>query len=381
MKYEFHEYANIFPMMGAEEFQELCDDIEKNGLAEPIVLYEDKVLDGRNRYSACTALGIVPETIEYTGDDPLAYVISKNLKRRHLTTSQRAMVAEKVANIPKHVHKSDAQNCASTSQGEAAKQFNVSERSVQQARKVRTDGVSELSEAVETNKIPVSVASTIADAPPERQREVIAKDDKKAILAEARKIQSEVREQKRQEVIAKLEDIETQEVKQAAGLYDVIVIDPPWDMKKIERDVAPEQVEFDYPTMSEEELSELPIPAANDCHMWLWTTHKFLPMALRLLDVWGFKYVCNFVWHKNGGFQPFGLPQYNCEFAIYARKGTPQFIDTKAFFTCFDAPRGKHSEKPEEFYNIVRRVTAGRRVDMFNRRKIKEFDTWGNEAK
>jgi N6-adenosine-specific RNA methylase IME4/DNA-binding transcriptional regulator YdaS (Cro superfamily) len=370
-------------MMGEEAYLELSADIEKNGLLEPIVTYEGKILDGRNRDSVCLALGIKPKCVEYTGDDPLSYVLSKNLKRRHLTASQRAMVAEKLANMPRGGDRKSenikVENSTLISQDEAAKQLNVSRDSVNQAHKVRTKAVPEVADAVEAGKVTVSVAAWLADATPEQQREVIAKADKKAVLAVAREKQAEVREKKRKEVVAKLEDIATQEVKAAQGLYDVIVIDPPWDMKKIERDVAPEQVEFDYPTMTEEELTGFPIPAADDCHLWLWTTHKFLPVAMRLLEAWDFKYVCNFVWHKNGGFQPFGLPQYNCEFAIYARKGTPQFIDTKSFFTCFDAPRGAHSEKPEEFYEVVRRVTAGRRIDIFSRRKIEGFDGFGNQ--
>jgi N6-adenosine-specific RNA methylase IME4 len=180
--------------------------------------------------------------------------------------------------------------------------------------------------------------------------------------------------------ISAIQARESESIKSTDGPYDVIVIDPPWPMQKIERDVRPNQSAFDYPTMTEDELAALNIPTADDCHVWVWTTHKFLPMALRLLDKWDMKYVCTFVWHKPGGFQPIGLPQYNCEFALYARKGTPQLIDTKALPVCFNAPRGMHSEKPEEFYEVLRRVTAGRRLDMFNRREITGFDSWGNEA-
>jgi len=177
-----------------------------------------------------------------------------------------------------------------------------------------------------------------------------------------------------------LDSISAKKAKEIQGVYDVIFIDPPWQMEKIERDAYPNQVGFDYPAMNEAELEVLKIPAAGNCHVFTWATQKHLPLALRLLEKWGFKYVCVFVWHKNGGFQPFGLPQYNCEFCLYARKGTPQFVNFKNFFTCFNADRTGHSEKPEAFYETLRRVTAGRRLDMFNRRKIDGFDGWGNEA-
>lgn len=167
-----------------------------------------------------------------------------------------------------------------------------------------------------------------------------------------------------------------------SGEYGVLVIDPPWPMKKIERDeVRPNQSEeLDYPTMDEAALAGLALPYAADCHVWLWTTHKFLPMAFRLLDVWHLKYVCLFVWHKPGGPQPFGLPQYNCEFAVYARKGSPSFTEVKAFKTCFSAKRSGHSRKPDEFYEMVRRTTSEPRLDMFGRREIDGFESWGSEA-
>ena len=168
------------------------------------------------------------------------------------------------------------------------------------------------------------------------------------------------------------------------GKYRVLVIDPPWPMTKIERDVRPNQVGFDYPTMTEAELFGLRATiddvAAPDCNLFLWTTQRFLPLALRLVEHYGFRYVLVMVWHKAGGFQPIGLPQYNCEFAIYARRGSPKFLDTKAFTCAFGAPRLQHSRKPVRFYDILRRVTAGPRLDMFSREVIDGFSPFGNET-
>ena len=162
--------------------------------------------------------------------------------------------------------------------------------------------------------------------------------------------------------------------------WKCIVIDPPWPIQKIERDVRPNQVELAYPTMTIDEIGGIDLPTADDCHVWLWTTQKYLPSAFDILRGWGLKYVVTFVWHKPGGFQPVSLPQYNCEFALYARKGSPMFFDTKSFPTCFNASRGDHSEKPQEFYDVVQRVTEGRRLDMYNRRHIDGFEGWGKES-
>jgi len=352
----FHEYADIFPMLSLEELDTLAADIAANGLLEPITLYEGKVLDGRNRYVACLNVAVDPRFTQYTGDDPLGFVVSKNLHRRQLTSSQRAVVA---LEVERHIALRGRDNQSTqTTQG-------------YQRIDNPVDALRDAADLVGTNRQYVSDAKKIAAQAPELIPQ---------IASGAMTIPEAKREIRRAEALDRLESIEAQEAKAIQGVYDVIVVDPPWPMEKIERDVRPNQSEFDYPTMSEAELEALDIPYADDCHVWLWTTHKFLPMAMRLLDAWGLKYVCTFVWHKPGGFQPYGLPQYNCEMALYARRGSPSFLDTKAFPVCFEAPRGAHSEKPGAFYDTIRRVTGGRRLDMFSRRLIDGFDAWGNEA-
>ena len=89
----FHPLADMFPLMEGTEFDALVADIRNHDLIEPIILYEDKILDGRNRYRACQKAGVEPTFRPFMGDDPLAFVISANLHRRHLTIEQKRELA------------------------------------------------------------------------------------------------------------------------------------------------------------------------------------------------------------------------------------------------------------------------------------------------
>ena len=375
MKYQ------VMPELTDEEYRELRADIAERGVMVPIEYDEQgNILDGHHRLKICAELGLkdYPKVIRagMTETEKRTHARKLNMARRHLSQEQRrGMIRAQLTETPE---KSDRQIAAG---------LGVSNKTVSGTRQ-------ELISNGELCKLHTSIGADGKEYPRKVQRKPIAifnptARDERAIQNPAvlKKLESgavnvaeAIRETRREEIIELLENTAAKKVKAVKGVYDVIVIDPPWPMKKMERDERPNQSELDYPTMTESELTQLDIPSDDSCHMWLWTTHKHLPMAFRLLETWGFAYVCTFVWHKPGGFQPIGLPQYNCEFALYARKGTPEFIDAKAFPVCFNAPRGAHSEKPEEFYNVVRRVTAGRRLDMFNRRKIDGFDVWGNEA-
>jgi N6-adenosine-specific RNA methylase IME4 len=164
----------------------------------------------------------------------------------------------------------------------------------------------------------------------------------------------------------------------AVGEFSTIVIDPPWPMEKIERDVRPNQVaHLDYRPMAEDELRAIELPAAEDAHLYLWTTHKFLPLALELAEAWGFKYQCVLTWVKNVGFTPFSW-MYSTELCLFCRRGGLDLLERGRRLD-FEAKVREHSRKPDEFYNLVREVSPEPRIDMFSRERRDGFETWGNE--
>lgn len=191
----WHPMADIFPWIEGPAFQELVEDIRKNGVLEPIVFFDGMILDGRNRYMAAREVGIPYPRVEYRGNDPLGFVIAKNLARRHLTESQRAMVAAKLARMPRGRPAENAETSVFIpTQADAAKTLNVSVDSVQFARRVQEQGAPELIQAVETGKVSVSAAATIAKQDQDTQRRLVAEDKLKRAAAELRKAEADARE-------------------------------------------------------------------------------------------------------------------------------------------------------------------------------------------
>ena len=169
-----HPAATVFPEMSEKEFADLKEDIRLHGQRDPLTVFQGQILDGRNRYRACRELGIEAKTEEFIGDDPVAFVVSKNLKRRHLDESQRALVAARLANLPKgRPAENSSIDPLSISQPAAAKKLNVSVPSVKRAAVVLNSGIPELTSSVEQGDVSVAAAVEIASLPAAEQKKIV----------------------------------------------------------------------------------------------------------------------------------------------------------------------------------------------------------------
>jgi phage N-6-adenine-methyltransferase len=198
----WHEYANLFPWLSGDALAGLREDIRANGVREPIVFLDGAILDGRNRYQCARDLGIEYPRREFgsaagDGDDPLAFVISLNLTRRHLNDSQRASIAARVANMSAH-RPSNPANWPTlplselaaaapppVSQADAARMLNVSERNVRRAKHVHEEAPPEIIRALDDGRISASLAAQVADLPEASQAEIIAAPEIKEAAREA----------------------------------------------------------------------------------------------------------------------------------------------------------------------------------------------------
>ena len=166
-----HEYAALFPMLPDAELQSLANDIRDNGLETPIVTLEGAILDGRNRHRACEIAGVSPRFEEYTGKDPMQFVISHNLHRRHLTESQRGMVAAKMATMKNG--RPETTSIDAVSKAEACEALKVGVSTLDRARKIQRLGSPELVAAVESGEVTVGAAYKVAELDQHEQRKIL----------------------------------------------------------------------------------------------------------------------------------------------------------------------------------------------------------------
>jgi protein gp37 len=187
--YNIHPLAEYLPDMTEEEFKGLKNDISGIGQLEPIVLFEGKILDGRHRYRACCELGIEPQVYEknINGMSAMDAVRALNIHRRHLTVSQRAMIAtaflehaEREAKERQKRKPADSVKVILPEQNrqasdEVAEQFQVSGKTVRDAKVVVTEGTKEEKEKVKSGK--ASVSSTAKQIRGRSSKSVFNKSD------------------------------------------------------------------------------------------------------------------------------------------------------------------------------------------------------------
>lgn len=168
-----HPAAAVFPLIQGADFETFVEDIDKNGLMEPVTLDSDgRLLDGRNRVRACGRLGIEPSTTVYDGDDPVQFVISRNLHRRQMTDSQRAMVAAELATLGRGrpSENPSPEGITSPTTGQVMESMNVSQGSLDRAKRILRDGTPALQELAKGEDMPLATLARVAkELPPGEQ--------------------------------------------------------------------------------------------------------------------------------------------------------------------------------------------------------------------
>lgn len=173
--------------------------------------------------------------------------------------------------------------------------------------------------------------------------------------------------------------------------YRTIVADPPWTptlgatWKSSYRDKARPQRH--YSLMTVEKIAELAPPVADQAHLYLWALAQHVDWAYVVAEAWGFDPVILWTWRKPG--LGTGRFQCNTEHVLVARRGsrhgnpfgTGGRNAATTGGTCFDWPRAAHSVKPDEFYDLVERLSSGPRLELFARRQRLGWDSWGNECR
>ena len=334
---KFHEISKLFPLMRDDELEQLKADIEENGQREPIWLHpdDDSILDGRNRYTACCDLGVEPKFVYWDGEgSAAAFVISENLRRKHLDASQRAMVAKNMLPL--------LEKEAKKRQG---KRTDLDSELPGKIAGKSGDARDQAAQAVGVNPRYVSDAKAIAAADPKLADQVASGE---VTIPQAKR---EIK--KRKGAKKKKAGSKTQNKGKGGGRekrFKCIYIDPPKPM-----------------TLGK--LKDLPVSDLahqGGVHVWLWTTWQKIRKGVphEAFKEWGLTWAGEIVWLKDasGGEKWIRTATEVLVLGVCKKQLPPQTqhqrgsISTSVLKGC----------RPAEFLEAVEKVSPTPRVWLFN---------------
>jgi len=214
----------------------------------------------------------------------------------------------------------------------------------------------------------------VASLPPEKQELFLnmAVENKLSV----RDLRNEIKKEKRNDEARHQSELPKQK-------FQVIYADPPWSYndKCDSGAIQSGGVDKHYPTMSINEICELPISdlAEDDSVLFLWTTSPLLEDSFLVINAWGFNYKASFIWDKI----KHNMGHYNSvrhEFLLIATRGSCTPDNMKLFDSVQSIERTEHSKKPHEFYEIIETLYSGSKIELFARNIRDGWSSWGNEV-
>ncbi len=356
------EFRELIPSLSDSEYAELEQSILAEGCREALAVWNGIIVDGHNRYEICTKHGIPFRTREVqfaSEDEAKLWIISNQLARRNISEYARFELVEKRKSILLEMGKR-TQGMRTDLLSNIDKKFEPHNTQKQLATELKWS----------TGK--VAMAEIVQESAPDDIKHELRTGN--MTIGKAYDIvRKQVREQNIEQQKAA---IEKGEIVRPDGLYDVIACDPPWPYGT-EYDPAGRRAANPYPEMPLEDIAAIELPAAGNCILFLWTTHKFMRYSFGLLDKWGFRDVAIITWVKD----KMGLGAWirsQSEFCIMAVRGTPHVTLTNQT-TVLCGKRREHSRKPDEFYDMVNSLCIGRKLDYFARERRPGWDIFGAE--
>lgn len=408
------EFKNLIPSLTKAEYEQLKSSILADGCRDAIVVWKEEgiLLDGHNRHAICSEHNRKFKKIEMSfggRSEAQNWVILNHMGRRNLTEDQRFYLIGKLHREAKGAVGGDGSNQYTNSNGvkvspllsdidqpeqtvidkkgrtreKLAVAAKVSPKTVERAQiyaNALDDVASKVNDPTIKDKIISGVIATnrkdvieLSNMPKEKVQEVI-----EIVERDGKKIGTALNEIKMEHIH---DDIESGKTVFPKGKYKTIVFDPPWPMKKTEMDAKSNGTEVDYPIMSIEEIKKFPLQnmAHDNCHLYLWTTLRHLPMAFKLAEHWGFKYECLMTCVKNLGITPSSRWMHSTDHVLFCTKGRLPLLKSGQRLD-FAAETSVHGLRPDVFYDLVQDVSPGPKIDVFARKRREGWDVFGNEV-
>jgi N6-adenosine-specific RNA methylase IME4 len=371
------ELESLIPPLSNEEFKQLERNILEEGIREPLITWNDILIDGHNRYRIAEEHDINYETLEKEFEDLNAvkiWMVNNQLGRRNLQDFVRGELYSVIEEIIREKAKESKSEKVSyyRQKGEV---LSIIDNTSSNTQKIIADklgwstGKKAMFDIVKT-KAPEEVKEKL------RTGEVSINQAYKEIKKEEKKIE-------RVELIQKqIEDIEEGLLPDLVGLFDVVSVDPPWPYEGESKNITSfdsvgRRVANPYPEMSIEQIKNIELPLMDNAVVLLWTTHKFLPDAFEILKEWKIDYKATLVWNK----EKIGMGVWfrmQCEFCLVGIKGKP-YWDNTTYRDIITESRREHSRKPDSFFQMIEKITMGNRLEYFSREKREGWKVFGND--